>query len=61
MILSMISTRRPDQTVNARLTWWAVGKGTHVIAEVRFDPHGPLTAREAALEVLERLRAALEV
>lgn len=54
VIISMVAYRRFDTQAEVVVNFWTVGGGTVTIARLRFDPEGPMGAREAALECLER-------
>lgn len=60
MLISMTLMRTPSQQAVATLRTWTVGEGTRDIAQVSWDPAGPLSSREAAMQALGRLLAALE-
>jgi len=60
MILTMTVHRTPSQRVSARISAWAPGGFWREIAAVQLDPHGPMTADDAALFALRELAAALE-
>lgn len=48
MLISMLVSRTPSQQLRAVLRFWTVTGGTQDMVTVQFDPHGPLTASEAA-------------
>lgn len=55
MILTITCVRTPAQLVRVTLRAWSVGEGSRDVAEVVWDPHGPLSTREAAAGSIRRL------
>lgn len=55
----MSSQRRLNQRVRTALSLYTPATGLRYVVELDWDPRGPMTWREAAVESLERTLAAL--
>ena len=59
MLITMIVSRTPAQLVRGTLSAWTVAAGSMQLAQVQWDPSGPLGAVDAALGAMTRLELAV--
>lgn len=52
MIITVVIRRTTAQLIAARVSAWTVDRGSWELARVEWDPSGPLSARQAAMDGL---------
>lgn len=59
MLISVMGYRRFDTRAETVVRFWTVAGGSVEIARFRWDPEGPMSARDAARVMCERVLEAL--
>lgn len=55
MIISIFTARHFDQRAHTTVSYWTVEGGSVTVARLAWDPTGPMSVRDAVLEVCRQV------